>query len=165
MLENHGMTQAHESKIPMEPGIIKLVPAPPDYKANHDILKKYQSLIGSLMYAILGNRPDIAFAVSMVSRFASNPTDEHMEAAKKILRYLRGTINYELTYRGDLKDLLDYSDADYSGDRDTRKSTGSFVFNVGSATISWSSKRQPTITLSSCKSELIAETQASKEAI
>jgi hypothetical protein len=64
------------------------------------------------MYAMLGSRPDIAFVVSMVSRFASNPTAEHITAVKRILRYLKGTLNYQLTYRGDLQALTGYSDAD-----------------------------------------------------
>ena len=79
-----------------------LVPVPKDYTASQDEIKEYQRAIGSLMYAMLGSRPDITFAVSMVSRFASNPTAEHMRAVKRILRYLKGTLNYQLTYRGDL---------------------------------------------------------------
>ena len=79
-----------------------LVPIPKDYTASQDEIKEYQRAIGSLMYAMLGSRPDIVFVVSMVSRFASNLTAEHMKAVKRILRYLKGTLNYQLTYRGDL---------------------------------------------------------------
>ena len=71
-----------------------LVSAPKDYSASASDIKEYQRLIGSLMYAMLGSRPDIAFAVSMVSRFAANPIPEHTKAAKKILRYLKGTLDY-----------------------------------------------------------------------
>lgn len=148
----------------MDTGATNLV-AEPDYTAPATQVKEYQKLIGSLMYAMLGSRPDIAFAVSLVSRFASNPSPAHMTAAKRILRYLKGTLDFQLTYRGDLKNLTGYSDADWAGCKSTRRSTGGFVFNVGSGAISWSSKRQATVALSSCESELMAETQAAKEAV
>ena len=71
-----------------------LVPVPKDYVASQSEIKDYQRAIRSLMYAMLRSRPDIAFVVSMVSRFASNPTAEHITAVKRILRYLKGTLNY-----------------------------------------------------------------------
>jgi len=165
MIRDFGMELSNPSPTPMDTASSSLVPAPKDYSASPQDIKEYQRLIGSLMYAMLGSRPDIAFAVSMVSRFASNPTAEHIKAAKRILRYLKGTLDFELTYRGDLTALTGYSDADWGGDKDTRRSTGGFLFNVGSGIVSWSSKRQPTVALSSCESEIMAETQAAKEAI
>jgi hypothetical protein len=165
ILRDFGMEDCKTSVTPMDANGSNLVSAPKDYMASSVDTKEYQRLIGSLMYAMLGSRPDIAFAVSMVSRFASNPTPEHVTAAKRILRYLRGTLDYQLTYRGDLAALTGYSDADWAGDKETRRSTGGFVFNVGSGSISWSSKRQATVALSSCESELMAETQAAKEAV
>jgi hypothetical protein len=83
------------------------------------------------MYAMLGTRPDIAFAVSVVSRFAANPTAAHYKAAKRILRYLRGTVNLQLVYRGDLRPLTGYSDADWGGDVDTRRSTSVLSLGLG----------------------------------
>ena len=71
-----------------------LVPAPKDYVASQSEIKDYQRAIRSLMYAMLRSRPDIAFIVSMVSRFALNPTAEHITAVKRILRYLKGTLYY-----------------------------------------------------------------------
>jgi hypothetical protein len=165
VLRDFGMEDCNSAATPMDANGSNLVSAPKDYIAPAFEVKEYQKLIGSLMYAMLGSRPDIAFAVSMVSRFAANPTPEHMKAAKRILRYLRGTLDYQLTYRGDLTALTGYSDADWAGDKDTRRSTGGFVFNVGSGIVSWSSKRQATVALSSCESELMAETQAAKEAV
>jgi hypothetical protein len=117
------------------------------------------------MYAMLGTRPDLAFAVSVVSRFASNPTDRHWTAVKRILKYLAGTISMGLVFRGSLTSLNGYTDSDWAGDHDTRRSTSGYVFNVGSAAISWSAKRQPTVSLSSCEAEYIGQTQATKEAI
>jgi len=102
VLRDFGMEDCKPVVTPMDINGSNLVPAPKDYLASPFEIKEYQKLIGSLMYAMLGSRPDIAFAVSMVSRFAANPTAEHIIAAKRILRYLRGTLTYQLTYRGDL---------------------------------------------------------------
>jgi len=143
----------------------RLEPAPESYTAPPDFKARYQSYVGTLMYAMLGSRPDIAFAVSSVSRYASNPTEEHMQAVHRILKYLNGTINYQLTYRGTLAPLIGYSDADWGGDLATYRSTSGFVFNIGSGAISWSAKRQPTVALSSCQAEHAGQTQAAKEAI
>ena len=117
------------------------------------------------MYAIIGTRPDIAYAVSVVSRYAANPDDSCWTAVKWIFRYLQGTMQLKLTYRGPLQPLAGYSDSDYAGDPATQRSTLGFIFNLGSATISWSSKRQPTIALSTYKAEYIGQVNATKEAI
>jgi hypothetical protein len=86
------------------------------------------------MYAMLGTRPDIAYAVSVVSRYAAKPTPTHKAAVTRILRYLRKTIDYALVFKGELAVLAGYSDSDWEGDYDTRKSTSGYVFSVGSAT-------------------------------
>ena len=143
----------------------KLVPAEDDYTPPREFLKRYQSAVGSLMYAMLGTRPDIAYAVSVVSRFASKPTDQHWGAVKHILRYLKHTLHYQLTYQGGLGALQGYTDSDWGGDTHTRRSTAGYVFNIGSGALSWSSKRQPTVALSSCEAEYFGQTQATKEAI
>jgi hypothetical protein len=143
----------------------KLEPANSDYRCLPDERTKYQAMVGSLMYAMLCTRPDIAYAVSVVSRYSSNPTPSHFLAVKKIFRYLRGTWDFQLTYQGKLGELRGYSDADWAGDTETRRSTGGFVFNMGSGAISWSSKRQPVVALSSCEAEYMGQTQAAKEAI
>ncbi|EKD13115.1 hypothetical protein MBM_08558 [Drepanopeziza brunnea f. sp. 'multigermtubi' MB_m1] len=165
IIQDFGIEDCNTYGTPIEVSSKVLVPPPPKYQAPPELRHEYQRLIGSLMYAMLGSRPDIAFSVSMVNRFASNPTIEHMKAAKRIVRYLKETTRYELVYRRDLSDLTGFSDADWSSCQSTRKSTRGFVFNVGSGAISWSSKRQPTVALSSCESELMAETEAAKEAI
>lgn len=117
------------------------------------------------MYAMLGTRPDIAFAVSYLSRHMANPTEQHIRAARRVFRYLKGTMDLELVYHGDLKPLVGFTDADYAAGPNTRRSTSGYVFNVGSAPISWSSKRQTVVALSTCEAELMAMTQATKEAV
>ena len=114
------------------------------------------------MYAMLGTRPDLAFAVSVVSRYSSNPTEAHWSAVKRIFRYIKGTLDIQLTFRGLLSSLTGYTDADWAGDRDTRRSPSGFVFNIGSGAISWSSKRQPTVALSSCEAEYMGQMQSDK---
>ena len=116
------------------------------------------------MYAMLGTRPDIAYAVSLVSRYSANPTQAHWNAVVRIFRYLRGTVHYELVYKGSLQALTGYTDSDWAGDS-TRRSTSGYLFNVDSDVISWSSKRQATVALSTCEAEYIGQTLATKEVI
>ena len=142
----------------------KLAPAEEGYVAPRKLQEDYQSAVGSLMYAMLGTRPDIAYAVSLVSRYSANPTPAHWNAVVRIFRYLRGTVHYELVYKGSLQELTGYTDSDWAGDT-TRRSTSGYLFNVGSGAISWSSKRQATVALSTCEAEYIGQTQATKEAI
>ena len=163
VLRDFGMWESHPVGTPMD--ATKLHAADEDYIATDEFRKQYQSAIGSLMYAMLGTRPDIAFAVSVVSRYGSNPTDAHWSAVKRIFRYLKATVNLELTFRGSIFPLEGYSDADWAGDQDTRRSTSGYIFNIGSGAISWSSKRQPTVALSTCEAEYMGQTQATKEAI
>jgi len=143
----------------------KLQKAEAEYEPKIADIKWYQSAVGSLMYAMLGTRPDIAYAVSVVSRFAAKPTQAHKATVTRIFRYLRKTVDYVLVFKGPLIALTGYSDSDWAGDHDTRKSTSGYVFNVGSAVISWSSKLQSTVALSSCEAEYIGQTNATKEAI
>src|SRR5205814_1493849 len=111
---------------------VKLVPAAEGYKASNDFRTTYQSMVGLLMYAMLGTRPDIAFAVSVVSRYASNPDNSHLKAVKDIFRYLCSTINYELCFQGTLMSLTGYTDASWGDDTSTRRSTSGYTFNLGS---------------------------------
>ncbi len=117
------------------------------------------------MYAILETRPDLAYAVFVVSRYAFRPNNSHWQAVKRIFRYIKGTLNLELIFKGPLESLAGYTDADWAGDLDTRRSTSGFLFNLGSGAISCSSKRQPTVTLSICETEYMGQTQAIEEAL
>ena len=135
ILRDNGMWDSNSNTVPMIP-TARPVPAPPGYTAEEQFRTKYQIGTGSLMYAMLGTRPDIAFAVSVISRYASNPTVAHSGMLKQILRYLKGTIHLQLTFRGALKPLAGYTDSDFAGDHDTRRSTSGYVFNIGSGTIS-----------------------------
>jgi hypothetical protein len=126
---------------------------------------EYQRIVGSLMYIMLGTRGDIAYAVSMASRYLSNPGPQHVNLARRILRYLKGTKTLQLTYKGQLQRLNGFTDADWGGCRNTRRSTAGYLFNIGSGAISWQSKRQSVVALSTCEAEFMGQTQATKEAI
>jgi hypothetical protein len=141
----------------------RLVPA--DGQADQTLCRKYQSIIGSLIYAIFGTRPDLAFTVSVVLRFSSNPDKTYIRAVERILRYLYNTADLGLVFRSTLQPLSGYTDSDWAGDPDTRRSTSGYVFSLGSTAISWSSKRQPIVSLSIYKAEYISQTNTTKEAI
>jgi hypothetical protein len=137
----------------------------PEYTCPLNLKIEYQRIIGSLMYIMLGTRGDIAYAVSVASRYLANPGPQHMTMARRILRYLKGTAAFRLTYKGHLQTLKGFTDADWGGCRDTRRSTAGYLFNIGSGAISWQSKRQSIVALSTCEAEFIGQTQATKEAI
>lgn len=127
----------------------------------------YREAVGSLMFLALVTRPDIAYAVNIVSRYLDKFKQSHWNAIKRIFRYLIDTAEYGLLYEvQDGKDMLiGYSDADFAGDIDTRRSTTGFVFNMCNAPVSWSSQRQKLVTLSTTESEYVAASTASKEAV
>ena len=112
----------------------------------------YASAIGSLMYAMLCTRPDICFAIGMVSCYQSNPGLAHWRAVKRILRYLRGTSDHALCYHGGDLRLTGYSDADWASDKDECKSTSGYAFILGGGAVSWCSKKQSCIALSTMES-------------
>ncbi|KAK8951018.1 hypothetical protein KSP39_PZI003140 [Platanthera zijinensis] len=125
----------------------------------------YRSLIGSLMY-LTNTRPDIEHAVSIASRFMQSPSIKHMIAAKRILRYLNGTRSLGLRYeKGDNCNITGYSDSDWAGCSDDRKSTSGYMFYIGPNPISWCTRKQKTIALSSTEAEYTALSETVREAI
>ncbi|XP_071723237.1 secreted RxLR effector protein 161-like [Rutidosis leptorrhynchoides] len=123
----------------------------------------YASAIGSLMYAMMCTRPDICYAFGMVSRYQSNPGQARWKAVKRILRYLKGTADYTLSYYGNDLQLKSYSDADWRVDLDERKSTSGFVFLPNNGTICWSNKKQKCIALSTMETKFVVLSAAIKE--
>ena len=99
----------------------------------------YASAVGSLMYAMLCTRPDICYAVGVVSRFQSNSGPDHWIAVKHILKYLRRTRDYMLVYSGDDLKIMGYTDSDFQEDRDSRKSTSGSVFTLSGGAVAWRS--------------------------
>lgn len=126
----------------------------------------YQSAVGSLMYSMVGTRPDLAYAIGMVCRFMSSPIKIHWQAVKWILRYLRGSTKVKLAYTNEGKFVVKgYCDADYGADLDKRRSVTGMVFKVGGNVVSWRSSLQKSIALSTTEAEWIALGEASREAM
>ena len=131
--------------------------------------RRYREAVGSLVYAMTCTRPDICWVVSRLSQFLSSPLQEHWTAVKHVLRYLKGTLHYELCYRkcDDGLTLVGYSDADWASATDDRRSTSGYCFSLNKAgpLISWKSRKQPTVALSSCEAEYIALSAAVQEGL
>lgn len=161
VLAKFGMTECKPAITPATPGNYN----PSITSVNHD-KTEYASLIGSLTYLSVISRPDIAFAVSKAGQMASNPSEADWINAKRILRYLKGNPSLGITYSEEgTCTLHGFIDADWAGDLSSRKSTSGYVFILGNAAISWTSKRQQSVALSSTEAEYIAATLATQEAI
>eukprot|EP00253_Pinus_taeda_P021769 PITA_21769 len=123
----------------------------------------YRQLVGKLLY-LTHTRPDLSFVVSLIARFMQTPRESHWKAAKRILRYVRGTLQFEIHYSAEASPLLvGFTDSDWAGYPDDRKSTVGYVFTLGP--ISWACKKQAAISLSSAEAEYCGAVEASKEAL
>jgi hypothetical protein len=125
----------------------------------------YQSLVGSLMYLAVSTRPDIAHAVSMLSQFNTNFGEQHWRAAKRVLRYLKNTENLSLMFKKYGQELVGYADADWGASIDDRRSYTGYVFNFANVAVSWESRKQRTVAMSSTEAEYMALSESTKEAI
>lgn len=149
---------------------LRLCKASSEYKATAELTHDYQSLVGGIMFAMIATRPDIAFAVTTLSQFSSNPLPEHLVAAKRVLRYLRGTAKYGITYRqkenNEIRPQLHgFCDSDWASNTDDRRSVTGYVFILCGGAVSWKSKKQRTVALSTVEAEYMATAAAVKEII
>jgi hypothetical protein len=138
------------------------------HEATPAEITHYQSIIGTLQYAANGTRPDIAYAVNQCARYSSNPDHTHFAAAKRILRYIKGSVDQALTYTGANQKqplLIGYSDADYANDKDDRLSVSGYTFLLCGGAVSWASRRQKTLATSTVEAEYMAIAEAAKEAV
>ena len=125
----------------------------------------YKSIVGSLMY-LTATRPDIMHVVSLISKFMEKPKDAHWQAAKRILRYVKGTKRYGILYTtSENSELIGYTDSDWAGSIDDRKSTSGYVFHMGSGATSRTSKKKPIVALSTPEAEYVAATAAACQAV
>ena len=140
VLARFGMSQCKPVATPLEPGK-KFEKLPDDEEPVN--LREFQAAVGSLIYASVATRPDIAAAVGVLSQYMSHPSHDHWCGIKRVLRYISGTVDYGLCYKytDDLK-LCGYSDADWGGDVNSRKSTSGYIFGFCSNPISWKSTKQ-----------------------
>ena len=125
---------------------------------------EYSRIIGSLMYLMSCTRPDLAYAVSRLSRYTSNPSESHWRSLTRLLRYIRYTREYGLHYTRDPAVIEGYCDANWISDIKDSRSTSGYVFTLGGAAISWKSSKQTVIARSTMESEFIALDKAGEEA-
>jgi hypothetical protein len=163
IVEQCGMTGCNAVDTPMEQNC-KLLPGKPDLARD---VTKFRSVVGSLRY-LVNTRPDLAFAVGMVSRFMESPTSEHWAAVKRIIRYIAGTADFGCEYvKKPTSDLClkGFSDNDHAGDLEKRKSTSGVLFFLNENVISWTSQKQRVVSLSSCEAEYIAAASAACQGV
>ena len=163
LLEKYKMSDSKPVGTPVDPGS-HLLKATEDEEALEQQL--YQSLVGSLMYLSVCTRPDLAYAVNTLARFSSKPNRSHWIADKHVLRYLRGTANYGIAFtKSESGECLGYSDADWVGDQEDRRSTSGYLFQMSGGPVSWKSRKQESVALSTAEAEYIALSSAAQETV
>lgn len=166
VLDRFDMSNCRPVATPLDTKALAPAATMSDEERGKIALLPYIDVVGSLNYLATCTRPDIAFAVGTLGQFSANPSMEHWQAAKRVLRYLRGTSDFALQLGGtDKLTLQGYSDADYAGDIASRRSTSGYAFFVGSALVSWRSKKQSIVALSTTEAEYIAAVAAGQEGV
>ncbi|CAM9467817.1 unnamed protein product, partial [Phaeothamnion confervicola] len=169
MLERYELEDARSQSTPATPNTTLSKEQSPNTPAEEAAIRglPYKSLVGSLLYASTVTRPDISNAVREVCSHMENPGQEHWKAAVRILRYLAGTSDVGITYGGTNApaQLIGYVDSDWGGDRDNRRSTTGYIYHYAGGPISWNSRLQTTVALSSTEAEYMAACAAAQEAI
>ena len=165
-LRRYGFEDLKPVSMPMDPAThLSSIDSPQSTMDIAQMVKvPYQEAVGTLMYAMLGTRPDITYAVQVLSRFSKNPGKSHWEAVKRVFRYLKGTCGLELVYGGIGEEIKGYTDADGNMAED-RRATSGYAFMINGGAVSWSAKRQEIVTLSTTESEYVGATHAAKEAL
>lgn len=167
LLIKYNLEDSNPIYTPMDPKIKFELNNNKEY-ATKEQIKWFQTLIGSLLYLMMATRIDITYAVIKLSRYATNPSEIHIIALKRILKYLKTTKHYVLSFNlnNDLSNyLIGYCDADYAGDINTAKSTSGYIFFYANGLISWKSKLQIIIAQSTTEAEYMAINALAKEAI
>jgi hypothetical protein len=168
MIERFKMGDAKPRSTPLPVGLVLSIDNLPKTEEEMNDMKNvpYRQALSSLMWLQVATRPDLSYTVNLLSRFANNPGQRHWDALKHTLAYLRGTVDYGITYRH--KESLrpfGYVDADYAGDIDGSRSTEGHIFFIAGGPVSWASKRQETVALSTVEAEYTAITWASQQAV
>ena len=135
-------------------------------KLPESLHNNYRAIIGSIIYVMLGTRPDLSFIITKLSQYLSNPTNYHLKVAKNVLKYLKHSLNYKIIFRKSQKlDIFGYCDSDFGGSEDRFSISGyCFKLSENGPLISWKSKKQNIVALSSCEAEYVSLTSAIQEA-
>jgi hypothetical protein len=173
MLHRYGMDESASNKTPAEVEKLSLKDCPATIEEEGEIDRsEYMAMVGSLMYLAVTTRPDIGFSVSQLARYMQNPGKKHVVAAKRVMRYIRGTPNHGLRFAGQQSPngertmkIQALCDADWGGELDERKSRSGYLIYVNGCLVSYSSKLQKTVSLSSAEAEYFAISVATQEII
>jgi len=168
VFDRFGMADCKPISTPMEPSLhLSHTQIPQNAQECATMCQTpYLSAIGALMYLATTTCPDIAYTVGILARFNSNPCWTHWLAVKHLLHYIKGIIDYSIIYSHDPaqpETFIMFSDADHDGCKDTGHSTGGYVVKMGTGAVSWSSKLQNIVALSTTEAEYMAAVQAGKE--
>ena len=173
LLKRFGLQDCNRHLTPLEPSSRTKTDSP--FLSPIEV-KTYQAIVGSIMYLMLANRPDLAYCISVLSKHAACPQEHHLAMAKRTLRYLRKTALLSLVYTKAQPSptalqsscwppTIGFTDSDWAGDPVDRCSTGAFVFLCSETAVSWKSKKKSLIALSTTEAEYVAASEASKEAV
>ncbi|KAK4836188.1 hypothetical protein QYF36_019680 [Acer negundo] len=167
ILSRFSMQDSKKGMLPFRHGIKLSKEQVPKNEHEEQFMSRvpYASAVGSLMYAMLCTRPDICFAVGIVSRFQSKPGPDHWTAVKHIFKYFKRTRDNMLVYSGGDLVPVGYTDSDFQSDSDSRKSTSGAVFTIGGGAVIWRSIKQSCIADSTMEAEYVAACEAAKEAV
>jgi transposase InsO family protein len=164
ILEEFGMQDSKLQKTPLNPSVD--LNDMSSTKLNRELHSEFRRILGCLTYLAGATRPDIQFTVNRLSQHLADPRKVHLHSSKHVLRYVRSTIRYGITFRakGSNMTLIGYSDSSY-GNATKHRSTTGYVFMLAGGPISWSSRKQPITAMSTTEAEYVAAAEASKHAI
>ena len=158
ILDRFGFTDCHPTLTPASDAIIT---------GKSTGLEKFEMnvIVGALLWLSLNTRPDISYAVARLAQTVANPTAESYSMAARILRYIKGTLDYAISFTGSARQPIQaYADADYAGDND-RKSQSGYIFMFAGGPLAWNSKKQSCVAISTAESEIVAASACAQEAL
>lgn len=159
ILQRFGMHDSNPVSTPIEPNAT----LSRDSGTPLQSATRYQQIVGSIMYLVTATRPDLAFTITFLSQFSSAPTDLHLKAAQRVLRYIKYTRDWALLYPWNTPlALTGYSDASHGNCYDTRRSYSGYIFKLGSATISWKAHKQKSVAHSTLEAEYMGLAAANR---
>lgn len=166
VLEKFAMTECNPLNTPLEINLdMTKIRSEAENVKCEPFDKPYRELTGCLVYLANASRPDIAFAASVLCRFSDSATEVHWKMAKRVLRYLKGTIDYSIKYDNKNEHLSAFVNSDWAGDNSDRKSCTGFVLKLAGGPVSWNSRKQKSVALSTMEAEYMALSEVTKEVI
>ena len=170
LLAEYELDDCNAVKTPMMPGTLltKHVDGEPDCEITDHFVERYHHLVGTLLYLCTWTRPDLVFATNQLAKFSHDPHQKHMDAARRVLRYLKGTKEMGITYTQSDQDpnrLIGFADADWAACTETRRSVSGFVCLLNGGAVQWRSRQQMSVATSTSEAEWVAASRAADELV